>query len=90
MNEEFSFRFDRRFLRNALKRDYHWRPVVPVGLLIALLIAYRLYAGSFHPVVLGIVALATVIVVVRHVLAFRNLVDRTFERSQFAIFVNTD
>ncbi len=79
MNDEFSFRFDRRLARNALKRDHYWRPLLSVGLLVMVLAAYRVYVGSFHPVVVGVAGLGMVVVVGRFVITFRNLVEHTFQ-----------
>ena len=61
MNEEFSYRLDRRLARNALKRDHYWRPLVSVGLLIAIVVAYRLWAGRLEPLVVGVAGLGIVV-----------------------------
>jgi len=76
---EFTYTFDTAFIRTALRRDFFWKVYLIIGLLAAIPIIHRLWAGMFDPYVIGIAALGIVFVSVRLTLAFRKGAERVFE-----------
>jgi hypothetical protein len=79
MNPEFAFRFDRGLIRSALRRDYAWRPVVAILLLVGALVGHRAWAGHFDGLIVALVASGTIAVIGVFIVTFRGLVERTFQ-----------
>ena len=79
MKYEFQFEFDTPFIYTALRRDVFWKAALISGLLLGILIASRLWIGSFAPLVVGVTIGAMVLITVRLHFALRSGSGRVFD-----------
>jgi len=82
MSHELTVRFDREFIRNGLKRDYVWRAIYRVGLIVVLgLVAVlALRRGGYDAAWVPLPFVGLVLVTAaRFAIGFRTMVDRTLQ-----------
>jgi hypothetical protein len=76
---EFSFTFDREFLRAGMRRDHVWRGWLMAGLYLVFVLTYGFTTRSFDAIFVGVGAVGLIVIVWAYSRRFRILVDRTHE-----------